>query len=240
MIEIIPAIDIIGGKCVRLTEGDFRSIKIYDNSPVEMAVSLEAVGVKRLHVVDLDGAKVGHPANLTVVELISSATDLKIDLGGGIKTDDDIKAAFDAGAQLVSIGSAAVRTPDTVTKWLREFGPEKILLGADVRERRIAIDGWKTLTEIDVIDFLRKWKDLGVREAFVTDISKDGALAGPGIDLYQEVIAAVPELKIVASGGITSLEDIDRLEEIGCSGIIVGKAIYEGHIGLEELSKYAG
>ncbi|HMS09957.1 MAG TPA: 1-(5-phosphoribosyl)-5-[(5-phosphoribosylamino)methylideneamino] imidazole-4-carboxamide isomerase [Pyrinomonadaceae bacterium] len=240
MIEVIPAIDIIGGRCVRLTEGDFRSIKIYDASPLDMAKRFEDAGLRRLHIVDLDGAKVGHPANLTVLELIASSTGLTVDFGGGIKTDDDIAAVFDAGAAMASIGSVAARSPEVLERWLATYGGERILLGADARDGRVAIDGWQTETELEVVRFLRGWCDKGVTQAFVTDISKDGGLAGPGLVLYEKILAELPELNLIASGGVAELEDIERLDAAGCSGVIVGKAIYEGRIELEELSKYAG
>ncbi len=240
MIEIIPAIDIIGGKCVRLTEGDFMSIKIYDHSPIEMAQRFADAGFRRLHIVDLDGAKVGSPANLTVLELIASATDLVIDFGGGIKTDEDIAAVFDAGAAMASIGSIAVRSPLKLKDWIAKFGSETLLLGADARGGNVAIDGWQTDTEQNVVEFLRDWTEEGVRQAFVTDISKDGVLSGPGIELYSDILAALPKLDLIASGGVASLNDIDELEHIGCGGVIIGKAIYEGRISLEELSRYVG
>lgn len=240
MIEVIPAIDIIGGRCVRLTEGDFRSIKIYDASPLDMAKRFEDAGLRRLHIVDLDGAKVGHPANLTVLELIASSTRLTVDFGGGIKTDDDLAAVFDAGASMASIGSVAARSPEVLERWLADHGGKRILLGADARDGRVAIDGWQTETELEIISFLRGWFDKGVKQAFVTDISKDGGLAGPGFELYQSIISELPELRLIASGGVSKMEDIERLDAAGCSGVIVGKAIYEGRIELEELSKYAG
>lgn len=240
MIEVIPAIDIIGGRCVRLTEGDFRSIKIYDASPLDMAKRFEDAGLRRLHIVDLDGAKVGHPANLTVLELVASSTGLTVDFGGGIKTDDDIAAVFDAGAAMASIGSVAARAPEVLERWLATYGGESILLGADARDGRIAIDGWQTETELEVVTFLRAWSGKGVAQAFVTDISKDGGLAGPGVELYEKIISELPELRLIASGGVSELADIERLDAAGCSGVIVGKAIYEGRIELGELSTYAG
>ncbi len=240
MIEIIPAIDIIGGRCVRLTEGDFKSMKIYDASPLDMAKRFEDAGLNRLHIVDLDGAKVGHPANLTVLELIASSTEFTVDFGGGIKTDDDIKAVFEAGAAMASIGSVAARSPETFRHWLAEYGGERILLGADARGGKVAIDGWQTETEHDVISFLRGWMDEGITQAFVTDIGKDGGLAGPGLELYEKITAELPELKLIASGGVAEVGDIARLEVAGCSGVIIGKAIYEGRIPIEELAKYAG
>ncbi len=240
MIQVIPAIDIIGGKSVRLTEGDFRSLKVYDESPIEMARRFEGAGMERLHIVDLDGAKVGHPANLTVLQLIAGSTRMAIDFGGGIKTDDDIKSVFDAGAEQASIGSSAVKSPEAVERWMSEFGREKILLGADVRNRKIAIDGWQSETDIEVIGFLRRWAEKGIQEAFVTDIASDGALSGPGLEVYRDIRAELPDLKLIASGGVASISDIEKLDKIGCSGVIVGKAIYEGRISLEELSRYAG
>ncbi len=239
MIEIIPAIDIIGGKCVRLTEGDFRSIKIYDESPIDTARRFADAGLRRLHVVDLDGAKIGVPANLTILELIASETDLVIDFGGGIKTDDDINAVFDAGAAMASIGSVAARSPEKLKEWIAKFGGAKILLGADARGGKVSIDGWQTETEHNVVDFLRGWTDAGVTQAFVTDISKDGALAGPGIELYKDILASLPQLDLISSGGVATLDDIEMLQATGCRGVIIGKAIYEGRISLEELSRYA-
>lgn len=240
MIEIIPAIDIIGGRCVRLTEGDFKSIKVYGFSPVEMAKRFEDAGFRRLHIVDLDGAKVGQPTNLSVLDHIASSTTLEIDFGGGLKTVGDLHAVFAAGAGIASIGSVAVRSPEALRDWIRTFGGEKIMLGADARDGKVAIDGWKTDTGQNIIEFLRGWMSDGLGRAFVTDISKDGQLSGPGIQLYEKILTELPELHLIASGGVSSIRDIDELVRIGCSGVIVGKAIYESRIKLQELSRYVG
>jgi phosphoribosylformimino-5-aminoimidazole carboxamide ribotide isomerase len=239
MIEIIPAIDLMDGKCVRLTHGDFARRRTYSDDPVEVAKAFEDAGLTRLHVVDLDGAKSGIPANLHVLEQIARATELRIDYGGGIKTDDDIKWVFDAGAEFVNIGSIAVNEPELFFEWIAAYGSESILLGADVRDGMLAINGWQTDTDFEILAFLRKYYSHGVEQAFVTDIGKDGALQGPAFELYGEIISEISDLKIIASGGVSSLNDIDQLEKIGCSGVIVGKAIYEGRVTLDELAKYS-
>ncbi|HYJ91841.1 MAG TPA: 1-(5-phosphoribosyl)-5-[(5-phosphoribosylamino)methylideneamino]imidazole-4-carboxamide isomerase [Pyrinomonadaceae bacterium] len=236
--EIIPAIDIINGKCVRLTQGDFSRQKTYLESPLEAAKQFKSVGLKRLHIVDLDGAKRGSPKNLEILESIASETNLTIDFGGGIKSDRDVKRVFDAGADMISVGSTAVREPDTFFEWLEHYGRENFLLGADVRDGKISVDGWQTDTEIDLLPFLAEYNANGVEQAFVTDIRKDGELEGPAFRLYQEIRHSVPELKLIASGGVSSIKDIEELEMIGCAGVIVGKAIYEGRINLKELSKH--
>ena len=238
MIEIIPAIDLMDGKCVRLTQGDFARRRIYADDPVEVAKAFENTRLKRLHIVDLDGAKSGIPANLDVLAAIAEATELLIDYGGGIKTDDDIKRVFDAGAEIVNLGSIAVKEPEQFFEWIAVYGSDSILLGADVRDGMLAINGWQTETDFEIISFLRRYYGRGGEQAFVTDIGKDGALQGPAFELYGEIIAAVPDLKLIASGGVSSLDDIRELEKLGCSGVIVGKAIYEGRIALDELSKY--
>jgi len=237
MIEIIPAIDLIDGKCVRLTQGDFAQKKIYGENPLEVAKMFENAGLKRLHIVDLDGAKCGSVTNLKVLETIAANTNLTIDFGGGIKTDEDIKAVFDAGAGLASIGSIAVKNADKLFAWLDEYGSEKILLGADVKDKNLAINGWQTATKIEVLAFLKEYFANGVKHAFVTDISKDGLLKGAANALYAEILREIPDLNLIASGGVSKLEDIETLEKIGCSGVIIGKAIYEGKIKLEELEK---
>ena len=235
MIEIIPAIDLIEGKCVRLTQGDFAQRKIYHENPLEAAREFERAGLKRLHVVDLDGARRGRVTNLKVLETIASGTNLTIDFGGGIKRTEDVRAVFDAGAALVGVGSVAVKEPEKFFAWLDEFGGEKILLGADVKDGRLAIDGWQTATEIEILPFLREYFARGVRQCFVTDISKDGLLAGSANELYARILSEIPALELTASGGVSNMEDIIELEKIGCAGVILGKAIYEGKIKLEEI-----
>ncbi len=237
MIEIIPAIDLMDGKCVRLTQGDFERRRTYADDPVDVAKTFEDAGLTRLHIVDLDGAKSGIPANLHVLERVANATKMRIDYGGGIKTDDDIKWVFEAGAELVNIGSIAVKEPEQFFDWIAVYGSDSILLGADVRDGMLAINGWQTETDFEIISFLRKYYSRGVEQAFVTDISKDGALQGPAVELYREIISEVPDLKLIASGGVSSLDDIDQLENIGCTCVIVGKAIYEGRVTLGELVK---
>jgi len=237
MIEIIPAIDLIDGRCVRLSQGDFAQKKIYNENPLEMAKEFESHGLKRLHIVDLDGAKNGKVANLKVLETVANNTDLIIDFGGGIKTDEDINSVFNAGAKLASIGSIAVKNNGKFLDWLEKFGGESILLGADVKGKNLAINGWQTETEIQILPFLREHFTKGVRQTFVTDISKDGLLQGSSNELYAEILREIPEIKLIASGGVAKIEDVYELEKIGCSGVIIGKAIYEGRIKLEELVK---
>ncbi|MGI9035872.1 MAG: 1-(5-phosphoribosyl)-5-[(5-phosphoribosylamino)methylideneamino]imidazole-4-carboxamide isomerase [Pyrinomonadaceae bacterium] len=235
MIEIIPAIDLIDGKCARLSQGDFSRQKIYSEKPLEIARKFEAAGLKRLHIVDLDGAKNGKIANLKVLETIANNTSLTIDFGGGIKTDDDLTAVFGAGAKMASIGSVAVKNTEIFFAWLEKFGGEKILLGADVKNKKLAINGWQTKTEIDILPFLRDHFANGVTQAFVTDISRDGLLQGSAKELYREILSAIPDLKLIASGGATTVQDIFDLEKIGCAGVIIGKAIYEGRIKIDEI-----
>ncbi len=237
MIEIIPAIDLIDGKCVRLSQGDFAQKKIYHENPLEAAKKFEVVGLKRLHIVDLDGAKRGNVTNLKVLETIAAKTNLTIDFGGGIKTDEDINSVFSAGATMASIGSVAVKDAEKFFAWLEKFGGEKILLGADVKDEKLAVNGWQTATEIEILPFLRDYFTKGVTQTFVTDISKDGLLQGSANELYTEILREIPKLKLIASGGVSRIEDIYELEKIGCAGVIVGKAIYEGRIKLEDLSK---
>jgi len=238
MIEIIPAIDLMDGKCVRLKQGDFSRKTVYSDDPVETAKQFEASGVKRLHMVDLDGARKGEPANINVLEEVANATGLAIDFGGGIKTEANVKRVFDAGAEMVNLGSIAVTEPDLFFEWLDHFGSESVLLGADVRSGKLAINGWQEDTEVEAIPFLSEYHARGVEQAFVTDISKDGAMQGPALRLYKEISLAVPGLKLIASGGVTSTGDIDDLEQMGCTGVIIGKAIYEGTIKLEQLKRY--
>jgi phosphoribosylformimino-5-aminoimidazole carboxamide ribotide isomerase len=238
MIEIIPAIDLIDGKCVRLLKGDFDKKRVYSDDPLETAIWFEAAGLKRLHIVDLDGAKTGKIVNLDVLAKIAAGTELKIDFGGGIKSDADVARVFDAGAAIVNVGSAAVKEPEQFFAWLDQYGSDRVLLGGDAKDGKLAINGWQQETQIDVLAFLKQYFERGVTQAFVTDIGKDGALEGPGCDLYREIRAAVPELQLIASGGVRSVEDIRELERIGCSGVIIGKAIYEGRIKPEELGNY--
>lgn len=235
MIELIPAIDIIGGQCVRLTKGDYDQKTVYRDSPAEVAKEFEKIGFKRLHVVDLDGAKSKHIVNEQVLEAITTQTQLTVDFGGGIKTDEDIEKAFVAGASMVTIGSIAVTNPDLFMGWLEKYGVERIILGADVRHGKISINGWKEDSSEDLLPFLKKYVDAGVRNVLCTEISKDGTLAGPAIELYQSMMAAYPELHLIASGGVSSIEDIKALEDAGIPAVVFGKAIYEGKINLNEL-----
>ncbi len=235
MIEIIPAIDLIEGKCVRLAQGDFARQKIYNENPVEVAKEFENAGLNRLHIVDLDGAKNGKIINLKVLEQLAENTSLTIDFGGGIKTDADIQSVFEAGAQMASIGSIAVKEPEKFFAWLEKYGSEKILLGADVKGNRLAINGWQTETNLEILLFLKNYFARGVRQVFCTDISKDGLLEGTANELYARILSELPELKVIASGGVSCIEDVFELDKIGCAGVIIGKAIYEGKIKLEEL-----
>ena len=235
MIELIPAIDIIGGQCVRLTKGDYDQKTVYRDSPAEVAKEFEEIGFKRLHVVDLDGAKSKHIVNEQVLKAITTDTHLTVDFGGGIKTDEDIEKAFAAGASMVTIGSIAVTNPDLFMGWLEKYGAERIILGADVRHGKISINGWKEDSSEDLLPFLKKYVDAGVRNVLCTEISKDGTLAGPAIELYQSMMAAYPELHLIASGGVSSIEDIQALDTAGIPAVVFGKAIYEGKINLNEL-----
>ena len=239
MIEIIPAIDLIAGRCVRLSQGDFTTETVYSDDPVAVARSFSDAGITRLHMVDLDGARRGAVANLPVLEKVARDTGLIIDFGGGIKTYDDLKAVFDAGASMAAIGSLAVRSPDTFSRWIDAHGAQRFLLGADVRDARVAINGWKDTTDTDVIEFLTTYEKLGVTRAFVTDIAKDGLLSGPSIELYRRILSELPDIELIASGGVSSLNDILALNAIGCSGVIVGKAIYEGRVTLKDLAALA-
>lgn len=237
--EIIPAIDIIEGKCVRLTQGDYEQKKVYNEHPLEVAKQFEDAGLRRLHLVDLDGAKAGAVKNWKVLETIAGKTELVIDFGGGIKTDKDVNIVFESGAALATIGSLAVKNEFEFVKWLLTYGAEKFLLGADVKEEKITVGGWLETTDIWVYDFLQKYIDQGVQQVFCTDVSKDGLLAGPSTELYKNIIGKFPGLHFIASGGVSSMEDLEALAEIGCKGAIVGKAIYENRISLEELKTFA-
>ena len=233
-IELIPAIDIIGGQCVRLTKGDYDQKTVY-GEPLDMALEFERIGFKRLHVVDLDGAKSKHIVNENVLKAITSATSLTMDFGGGIKTDEDIEKAFAAGAAMVTVGSVAVTNPDLFMGWLEKFGAERMILGADVRHGKISINGWKEDSGEDLLPFLQKYVDAGVRNVLCTEISKDGTLAGPAVELYKDIMDAYPQLHLIASGGVSSKEDIEGLDAAGIPAVVFGKAIYEGRIDLREI-----
>ena len=229
-IELIPAIDIIDGQCVRLTKGDYASKKVYSSNPVEMAIEFERMGFRRLHVVDLDGAKSKHIVNTKVLQAITSSTHLVVDFGGGIKTDHDIDQAFECGAAMVTIGSVAVTDPALFLRWLTQYGSDKIILGADVRNGKVSINGWKEDSAMDLLPFLRQYVEQGVTQVLCTDISRDGTLQGPAAALYAEVMSAYPMLHLIASGGISSNEDILDLERRGIPSVVFGKAFYEGKI----------
>ena len=233
-IELIPAIDIINGQCVRLTKGDYDQKTVY-GEPLDMALEFERIGFQRLHIVDLDGAKSKHIVNENVLNAITTETRLTVDFGGGIKTDEDIEKAFAAGAAMVTVGSVAVTNPDLFMGWLEKFGAERMILGADVRHGKISINGWKEDSGEDLLPFLQKYVDAGVRNVLCTEISKDGTLAGPAIELYQRIMEAYPELHLIASGGVSSKEDIEALDAAGIPAVVFGKAIYEGRIDLREL-----
>lgn len=232
---IIPAIDIINGKCVRLTKGDYAQQKIYNENPVEVAKQFAGAGFERLHIVDLDGARAGKICNMSVLESIASATDLVIDFGGGIKQINDVEAILSAGASMVTIGSLAVKDPETLEEWLMEFGADQFFIGADVLNENVKISGWLEDGGVNIFDFVGKLIGLGATNIFCTDISKDGMMQGASIDLYKKIIAAHPEINLTASGGVGNMDDVKQLKEIGCSGVIIGKAIYENLVTLEQL-----
>ena len=236
MIELIPAIDLINGKCVRLTKGDYEQKKIYHENPVEVAIEFERLGFERLHVVDLDGAKSQHIVNIDVLREITNKTSLKVDFGGGIKTNDDIEKAFDNGASMVTVGSIAVKQPDLFLAWLNEYGAERMILGADVRNGMISVNGWKEDSTEQLLPFLRNYIIKGVKNVLCTEISKDGTLAGPAIALYQEIMKEYPTLHLIASGGVSSNEDIVALEQAGIPAVVFGKAFYEGKIDIGKLN----
>ena len=233
--QIIPAIDIIDGKCVRLTQGDYQQKKVYNENPVEVAKQFEDAGIERLHLVDLDGAKAKHIVNWKVLEKIATATHLKIDFGGGLKTNKDVEIAFNSGALQITGGSIAVKDSETFVDWLNKYGSEKIILGADVKNEQIAISGWQETTTINLFDFLKNYIAKDIRYVICTDISKDGLLQGTSIDLYKKIRTQFPDLQLIASGGVTSMNDIEALINIDCYGAIIGKAIYEGKLSLDEL-----
>ncbi|EPH14086.1 1-(5-phosphoribosyl)-5-[(5-phosphoribosylamino)methylideneamino]imidazole-4-carboxamide isomerase [Myroides odoratimimus] len=234
--RIIPAIDIIGGQCVRLSKGDYNTSKVYNTSPVEVAKQFEDAGIKYLHVVDLDGAKSSQIMNAKVLEEIATQTNLQIDFGGGIKNDSDIITAFNSGARQVTVGSIAATKPELFLTWLERYGSEQIILGADCKQRKIMTQGWLDSADTDVLEFIQSYEQRGVSYTIVTDIEKDGMLNGPAIELYKEIITNT-EVKLIASGGLTTVAELYKLKEIGCEGVIIGKAIYEGRITLKELSE---
>ena len=238
MIEIIPAIDMIEGKCVRLTQGDYATRKVYNEDPLEVAKAFEDAGIRRLHVVDLDGAKAGHIVNYRVLEKLAGHTSLVIDFGGGLKQTKDVEIAFDCGAQMVTGGSIAVKDPETFTAWIARFGSERIILGADAKDRRIAISGWEEATDAELLPFIQQYREQGIEKVICTDISRDGMLEGPAVDLYKEILEAVPEIYLIASGGVSSIADIEKLTEANVPAVIFGKALYEGRITLKELERF--
>lgn len=238
MIELIPAIDLIDGKCVRLTKGDYDTKKIYNEDPLEVAKQFEAYGIRRLHVVDLDGAREGRIINYHVLERLATRTSLIIDFGGGLKHEEDLEIAFESGAQMVTGGSIAVKDPETFTSWIKKFSSDRIILGADVKEKKIAVSGWKETTDKELIPFIREYYDKGITKVICTDIGCDGTLQGPSVELYKEVRDAIPFIYIIASGGVGSVEDIEKLAEAGIPAVIFGKAIYEGKIRLEDLLRF--
>lgn len=235
--DIIPAIDIIDGKCVRLTQGDYEQKKIYNEHPLEVAKQFEDAGLKRLHLVDLDGAKAGAVKNWKVLETIAGKTSLVIDFGGGIKKEGDVGIVFNSGAALATVGSLAVKDPELFVSWLQSYGAGKFLLGADVKNEKIAVGGWLETTDRWVYDFIQEYVDKGIQQVFCTDVSKDGLLEGPSLTLYRNIMTEFPKLHFIASGGVSNMDDVYQLEEIGCKGVIIGKAIYEGRVTLKELAK---
>jgi phosphoribosylformimino-5-aminoimidazole carboxamide ribotide isomerase len=232
---IIPAIDIIEGKCVRLTHGDYSQKKIYNVNPLEVAQEFEDAGIIRLHLVDLDGAREGSVKNWKVLETIAGKTSLVIDFGGGIKTENDVQIVFNSGAAYATVGSIAVKEEKIFATWITRFGANKFLVGADVKNEKITISGWTEQTDIWIYDFIQEQMDKGINKIFCTDVAKDGALEGPSVDLYKSIIAKFPSLHFIASGGVSSIDDVYQLQDIGCKGVIIGKAIYEGRISLAQL-----
>jgi phosphoribosylformimino-5-aminoimidazole carboxamide ribotide isomerase len=238
MIEIIPAIDLIEGKCVRLSQGDYEVKKVYNEDPLEVAKMFESAGLKCLHLVDLDGAKAKHIVNYNVLQKIASQTSLVIDFGGGVQSDKDLDIAFSSGASMITGGSIAVRNKDLFLSWVARYGSEKIILGADCKDHKIAVSGWQESTSIDILPFLNEYRKDGLTKVVCTDISKDGMLQGPSIDLYKDILSAYPDLYLIASGGVSCFQDIVDLENSGLPAVILGKAIYENRVTLKELSSY--
>lgn len=236
--RIIPAIDLIGGKCVRLTKGDYTTQKTYNENPLEVAKSFEDAGIQHLHLVDLDGAQSKHIVNQKVLEQIASKTHLKIDFGGGLKSDEDLKIAFESGAHQITGGSIAVTNPSKFESWLKKHGSKKIVLGADCKNEKIAINGWHEESELEVTKFISDYVKKSVQYVICTDISKDGMLAGPAFDLYQKILDQEPSIHLIASGGISTIDEFPKLKEIGCEGVILGKAIYENRISLKQIEQW--
>jgi phosphoribosylformimino-5-aminoimidazole carboxamide ribotide isomerase len=237
-ITIIPAIDLIDAKCVRLSQGDYNQKTVYNESPLEVAKMFEGAGITRLHLVDLDGAKAKHIVNYKVLETIASKTNLIIDFGGGLKSDEDLRIAFENGAQMVTGGSIAVKNRETFLSWIEKYGPEKIILGADAKDKKIAVSGWQEVSELPILDFIECYTQKGIRKVISTDIARDGMLTGPSVELYQEIMDKFEELELIASGGIASMKDIHELNEMGIPGVITGKAIYEDRISLKEIEEF--
>ena len=236
--RIIPAIDIIEGKCVRLSKGDYNSKKVYNENPLEVAKSFEDHGIEFLHLVDLDGAKSKHIVNYKILESIATKTSLKIDFGGGLKTDQDLNIAFESGANQITGGSIAVKNPDVFQQWIQQYGSEKIILGADADQEKIAISGWQEASDQDLLPFIAMYQEKGIQYVICTDISKDGMLEGPSFELYEKIIKQSPEINLIASGGISTFDELPKLAELGCEGTIIGKAIYENKISLKQLENY--
>lgn len=242
--RIIPAIDIIEGKCVRLTKGDYNTKKVYNENPLEVAKQFEASGIEYLHLVDLDGAKEKHIVNYKILEQIASKTSLRIDFGGGLKTNEDLYIAFNSGAKQITGGSIAIKDSKTFEGWIQKYGSQKIILGADSKDGKIAISGWKEQSNEDIIPFIKRYQKKRIQYVVCTDISKDGMLEGPSLDLYKQIIQECSSssdgqsIKLIASGGVSSLEDLNKLKDLGCEGVIIGKALYEGHIHLRDLERY--
>lgn len=236
--QVIPAIDLIDGKCVRLTQGDYAQKKIYKDDPAEVAKEFEGAGLRRLHLVDLDGAKAGKVVNLKTLNKIASAVKMEIDFGGGIKSEEDLQNVFSSGAAMAAIGSVAVKSPEKFSGWIEKFGADKFFLGADVKEGMITVSGWLEMTEVSVFDFISENIHRGIKNIFCTDVSKDGMLQGPSTELYKSMLKKFPGINLVASGGVSCLADLHELKNAGLNGAIIGKAIYEGRITLKELSEF--
>ena len=236
--ELIPAIDIIEGRCVRLSQGDYATRKVYDEHPLEVAKAFEDAGIRRLHMVDLDGAKARHIVNWKVLEQVAGHTSLTVDFGGGLKSDDDLRVAFGCGAAMVTGGSIALRHPEVFGRWLESYGGERIILGSDCRDGKIAVNGWQESTQTELMPFIKEYMQKGVQKTICTDISRDGMLAGPSVELYRRILAECPGLYLIASGGVSSVADLEALSAAGLPAVIFGKALYEGRIRLNDLKPY--